>query len=357
MKQKHYRLTNIKKLDAEYNILLGERSNGKSYSVKEECLINAYKSNDMFGYMRRYQFDVKSSDVEAYFSDMPITSYTNGEYETISVYRGRIYFANYTNDFKIVRGKMCGYIFYLSGLEHFKSQAFNTITTLIFEEFITKRQYLDNEPALLQQFVSTIARRRRIHVYMIGNTINRLCPYFTEWSLRNIPKQKQGTIETYNFKTDQVDENLQPITIKIAVEFCENSGNNSKMFFGNVGKNITSGTWECEEVPHLPTDIDYVKLYEFLLSDFGFSFVVQLLRNPQNNGLIVYVYPYTYKRKVNRVVTSVFSDEPLTSCRLFDNIEVEKHIKWLINNNKICYSDNLCGSDFKQVLLNRKGGI
>ena len=34
MKQKFYRLTNIEKKNAQYNILLGERSNGKSYAVK-----------------------------------------------------------------------------------------------------------------------------------------------------------------------------------------------------------------------------------------------------------------------------------------------------------------------------------
>ena len=41
MKQKYYNIENLLKQKAEYNILLGERSNGKSYAVKYMCLWEA----------------------------------------------------------------------------------------------------------------------------------------------------------------------------------------------------------------------------------------------------------------------------------------------------------------------------
>lgn len=42
-KQKYYSLKRILKENAEYNLLLGERSNGKSYATKEHCVRKAYE--------------------------------------------------------------------------------------------------------------------------------------------------------------------------------------------------------------------------------------------------------------------------------------------------------------------------
>ena len=51
MKQKYYRLDKIKKVDAQYKMLLGERSNGKSYAVKEDALQDAWShDNKKFTY-------------------------------------------------------------------------------------------------------------------------------------------------------------------------------------------------------------------------------------------------------------------------------------------------------------------
>ena len=48
-KQKFYSLKNILKENAEYNLLLGERSNGKSYATKEHCVRKAYENKTCFG--------------------------------------------------------------------------------------------------------------------------------------------------------------------------------------------------------------------------------------------------------------------------------------------------------------------
>lgn len=356
-KQKYYRITNIEKTKAQYRILLGERSNGKSYAVKEHCLLKAYEKGNEFALLRRYKQDVRESDIEAYFADMPIYSITSGEYDIISVYRGSIYFAKIAEDGKIVRGKKCGHIFYLSGNERFKSQAFPYITDIIFEEFVTNKMYLPNEPSELQHFISTIARRRLITVWLIGNTISRVCPYYVEWGLKNIPYQQQGTIDVYEFATNQIDDNGKQIIVKIAVENCANSGNNSKMFFGKTGEQITSGQWETKEQPHLLRDYsEYEMLYELLFNEMNFNFVIQLLIN-KDGGIVTYIYPFTKKRNIKRVVTSVFSDSPFVTKYLREDIYAERMIKECLIQGKVCFSDNLTGCDFIQILENRKGGL
>ena len=45
--------------DNDIIILLGERSNGKSFAVKELLIKRAYKHGEQFGYLRRYNEDTK----------------------------------------------------------------------------------------------------------------------------------------------------------------------------------------------------------------------------------------------------------------------------------------------------------
>ena len=69
-KQKFYNLKKLLAVDAEYNILLGERSNGKSYAVKEHCVTQAYLNDDKkFILLRRWQLEIKGNLIESYFAD------------------------------------------------------------------------------------------------------------------------------------------------------------------------------------------------------------------------------------------------------------------------------------------------
>lgn len=346
MKQRYYTGDRILKEKAQYNLIYGERSNGKSYWIKEHCVSNAYHNDNKFVLLRRYQIEVKASDVESYFADTPIKSITKGEYNTISVYRGSIYLANIVDD-KIVRGKLIGRCLYLSGASHYKSQAFPDYTDIIFEEVLAKSGYLPNEPAELMELVSTIARRREIRVWMIGNTISRVCPYYSDWGLVNIPRQEQGSIDVYNFKTSQKTESGQDVIVKIAVEYCANSGNNSKMFFGRKEKSIAGGSWECSEHPNIASVEEYEVAYEILLKRCNFSFVLQLCTDVNKGGAFVYVYPHTTRRRIDRIISDEFSTNPLeTDCLL----PGESIIRECINNNRVCYSDNLTGEDFTTIL-------
>ena len=356
-KKKYYRLDNILKHDATYNILLGERSNGKSYAVKERVLTNAYKNDMEFIYLRRFDRDITSSNVERYFGDMPISIITAGEYESITTWRSSIFFCNFDENGKVQRGKKIGYYLALNNDERTKSQTFPNVTDLIYEEFVTTRMYLADEPNRLQHLVSTIARDRNIKVWLIGNTINRICPYFSEWQLRNIPKQKEGEIDDYDFtRTNEVGDEF---VTRITVEFCESSNTQSKMFFGKVAESIAGGKWETKEVAKLQQKYEeYERLYELELCDCGFTFILQLLMSKNTGDLIVYCYPKTKQtRNIVRKITTNFEENRLTSVNFNVTIRAEKIMKELLAQNKICYSDNLTGTDFEQVLMNRKGAL
>lgn len=351
-KKKYYRVENILKHEANYNMLLGEKSNGKSYAVKEHAVMEALEGKGKLIYMRRYEMDVKASDVDAYFADAPIFAISNGEYSLIHAYRGIIYAANYDeNKNKIVNGKELGRIVWLTGYHHFASQAFVGYKNIIFEEFITDSIYLENEPTTLQKMVSTILRDKNGSCWLVGNTISRVCPYFLEWCLDKIPKQKPGTIDDYFF------ENEDGTKTKIAVEYCENLGTSSSMFFGKAREHIAGGQWQTKAMPKLEKKYsEYTRLYEVLLKSSGFSFVLNLLQDEKTGAVLVYVYPFTGTRRIRRILSDEYSEDILTSKNLNVNIKPELIMTKLVNEGMVSFSDNLTGSDFTHV-LEQRGGI
>lgn len=355
MKKKYWETTQIDKTEAEYRIPIGERGNGKSYAVKKKSLLLALQNNEEFIYLRRFREDIKTVYVERYFADMDIKKLTHGVYDGIYVYHGEIYYCNYNDDGKAVNKKLIGHACALSEDERLKSQQFPDVTNIIYEEFVSKRMYLPDEPNRLQNFVSTVARDRQIAVWMIGNKMTRVCPYFQEWGLTNIPKQKMGTIEVYRLKSYD-DEGNEKIT-RVAVENCGTSGSKSTMFFGKSASAIKNGEWETDSYPKFPAGEmkDYTRLYELMLSDLGFDFVLQLYVQNETGGMFVYVYPYTRNRIIKRKITNIFSPDPLTTSTFNDNINAERIIRDCLQKSKTCYSDNLTGTDFNQVLKSRKG--
>ena len=61
---KYYDISNVLKTEAQYIILLGQRSNGKSYQAKLTVLKNAYETERKFVYLRRYKTELKQAMIK-----------------------------------------------------------------------------------------------------------------------------------------------------------------------------------------------------------------------------------------------------------------------------------------------------
>lgn len=342
-KKNFYNISNLLSTKAQWLMLLGQRANGKSYQVKLTCLNDAYKHDSKFIYLRRWKEDIKASAVEKYFTDMPISKITDGEYDSITAFRNNLYFSTTDDTGKKIRGKEIGSYCALNESERYKSWAFKGYEYIIYEEFITNSTYLVDEPVMLQQFVSTVARLEPLTVFLVGNTLSRVCPYFSEWCLEGVLTQKQGTIEIYHY-------HVNGSTVDIAVEYCANAKNENTMFFGEASKQIITGEWEVHDVPKLPRKLtEYEMVYELLVEYQAFKFVMQLLIEPTEGGAIVYIYPYTGHRKFQRIITDRFSDSRFESNRLNIGNKAEKLMQNCFRIGKVCFSDNLTGSDFNHV--------
>ena len=344
MARTYYDISEMLKTNAEYMMLLGQRSNGKSYQVKKTVLEDFYFNETKFIYLRRWKADIKQKEVSTYFDDIPIAKYTNREYNSVRAMNGFIYLCK-IEDGLIVEKREMGRYCALNEYERYKSQVFMNYKNIVYEEFITDSIYLNDEPKLLQQFVSTVARLDKIRVLLIGNTLTRVCPYFHEWCLENVLKQKQGTIEIYKY---HMEDNVE---VKIAVEYCANTNNKNTMFFGQAAKQIVTGEWDVKEVPKLPRQLyEYEKIYEVMVVYQAFKFVLELLIEPKEGGVIIFVYPYTSNRKIQRVITDEFSDKPYISSKLDIDKKPELLMLKALRMDKVCYSDNLTGSDFSKVI-------
>lgn len=359
-KNGYYSLKDIKKERCQYNIILGERSPGKSYAVKEEALRNAWKSGrPSIALIRRYEEDIKNDGITEYFDDNnmnqgasgDVLKITDGQYDTVECFRGVLYFSNRDPETgRLLHGQPCGKVFALSCDERYKSRQYPYITDVIYEEFVTTKLYLRNEPRRLQHLVSTILRKREGHVWMVANSISRVCPYFYEWQLNGIPQMQAGTIDRY--RIDDTD---------IAVEMSPSRKEKSKMFFGQAAKSIQGGQWECDEFPKLPDPYDsYDLLYEMYVKVAAFSsfrFKLELLIDDDAN-MVIFVSPYN-KEILQSIptLTDEFSADRFSRRFLDRSNPAEQTIAYLYQQNKICYASNLCGADFTAAIRNMNGGL
>lgn len=95
-KQIHYNIDNIDKENAIFNIIYGEKSNGKSYQVKHKKAVEHYlETKNRFILLRRWKEDISNLWIEQYFADVDVMKLTNGKYNCISCYRKALYFSNY----------------------------------------------------------------------------------------------------------------------------------------------------------------------------------------------------------------------------------------------------------------------
>ena len=267
-KYEFYKLDKILQYEAQYNVIFGERSSGKTYAVKERIIKNYLTTGKCGAYVRRWDDDIKGSRGDVLFDDMAeiIKKYSGGEWSQVAYYSRRWYMARYNQDTAKIEkdDKPFCYGFGLNVMEHDKSTSYPEVTTICFDEFLTRKNYLLDEFVIFMNVISTIARHRLdITIFMLGNTVNKYCPYFKEMGLTNVKNMKQGTIDLYEYGDSK---------LRVAVEYTGNDTSGSKksntlFAFDNPKlKMVTHGNWEIDIYPHLP--------FRYLPKNIIFSFFV-----------------------------------------------------------------------------------
>lgn len=184
--------------------------------------------------------------------------------------------------------KKYGYAIPISLEQRYSSASFLDVDDIIVEEFMSRGIYIVDEPSKLMTFYSTVDRKRgTTKLWLVGNTVSRICPYLNDWGLVDLMKnQKQGEIKTKIIHNEEND-------VKIAVEYCRSSGGKT-MAIGHAKSMIDKGNWQTDIQPKLPKSYsDYNCLFRFGFQYQGFKFLCELLRDKKEKKYPCwFVYPF-----------------------------------------------------------------
>lgn len=267
-----YSAHNILQEKCTYMMILGERSNGKTYDVCRYILNKYAETGYTFAYVRRMDMDIKKEEMDKVWSGLvaegEVEKATKGKWTDVVKKGRRWYLAKYDEnlDKMIVDTNPFGYIFSISSWEHSKGGSVPDVYTILFDEIITRDYYLPDEFVKFQNLVSTIVRNREgVEIFMLGNTVSRSCPYFREMGLTYIKDQQEGEIKVYTYG----DSRLR-VAVEIAGSVKSQGGKPSDYYFAFDNpqlKMITDGGWEIAVYPHTPI--------KFSKDDVQFQYFIQ----------------------------------------------------------------------------------
>jgi hypothetical protein len=349
----HYNIDDLVSRNADFNILFGERSNGKSYQLKHKRGVIKYlETGKKFILVRRFREEITNEKIEKYFDDVDVEKLTKGKYNCITVYRKQIYLGVFDPEkFKINRGEKIGYAMALSTEQNYAGSSFLDVEDIIFEEFMTRSRYLgENEPDKLMNLYATVDRKRgTTKLWLVGNSISRVCPYIYEWGLHEIiSKQKQGTI------VEKVIESGEGDSVKLAIEYCKSTGVSSHTIGFNKDM-MNDGSWQSSPQPHLPkSKKEYNIIYRIAFMYQSFKFIGEFLQDKTNKDICWFIYPYEGELEHNIIkFTDVINPSIYYQRNIYDITIKNDNLQRLLNTfreDKIFYATDLVGTDFKQVI-------
>ena len=357
---KYYSLKRILAKDCTYNVIFGERSNGKTYSVLKYGIEQYFKTGGQLAIVRRWKEDITGRRASDIFSSLTandeIRTLSGGSFTGVYYWGGKFFFCNYDDKGKVIYNDSdCfAYVFALSDTEHNKSISYPRVTTILFDEFITKHVYLNDEFVLFMNTLSTIVRQRtNVKIFMLGNTVNKFCPYFTEMGLTHVLKMAQGNIDVYTYGNSK---------LKVAVEYCTNTKtkeNNFYFAFNNPKLHmITQGTWELDIYPHCPlkykeSDIMFIYFIEFEDQIFQCEIV------SRGASYFTFIHRKTSEIKdlSNDMIYSLDFHAELNYTRnIYKPItKLQKNILWFFQTDRVFYQDNDVGNTVSNYLTLCRG--
>lgn len=346
---KYYSLKKILAKKADYNLIFGERSNGKTYAALEYALRKYVTTGEQSAYIRRWRTDIVGKRGESLFqghvNNGLIGQLTGDTYNDVMYLGGMWYLCKYDPDKKkrIPDPTPFCYAFSLSEVEHDKSTSYPNVTTIIFDEFLTRKFYLVDEFVIFMNVLSTIIRSRdNVKVFMLGNSVDKYCPYFSEMGLTNVLQMSQGTIDIYQFGENGA---------KVAVEYTnptstEKPSNKYFCFDNEHLQMITGGKWELAIYPHLPVKYkpkDVVFRYYILYKDNILD--CEVICTESDNFTYIHKKTTPIRDTKNSLIYSLESNgKPNYKRRLLSTAsKIEKRVAMYYASDKVFYQSNDVG--------------
>lgn len=179
------------------------RTGGKTTYFGRLCINRFLDKGEKFGLLYRYNYELDDI-VEKFYKDL-----------------GSLFFPNYTMTSKrrasgtfqelFLNDKSCGYGLSLNNADQIKkySHLFSDIQRMIFDEFQSEtNHYCENETKKFVSIHTSIARGqgkqvRYVPVYMLGNTVSIINPYYVEMEISSRLKDDTKFLRGDGFVLEQ----------------------------------------------------------------------------------------------------------------------------------------------------------
>ena len=352
-KMKFYSIKNIKEKNATYSIIFGERSNGKSYAAFEEALKMYLSTGKQLALIRRYREDLRGKRGQQMFANLEcnglgenvILKYSQGKYDSIFYYAGQWFLALRDDTGKpIPDSEPFAFGFSLTEMEHDKSTSYPKLGMIVFDEFMTRGGYLQDEFTLFMNVISSLVRYRDdIPIYMLANTVNRYCPYFTEMGLKHVNKMNKGDIDIYKYGDSK---------LVVAVEYSDSPNKEGKpsdkyFAFDNPKLSmITGGAWEVAMYPHCP----FKYLGKEIIMNYFIRFDGELLQADiihHGRDYITFIHRKTtpIKDETHDIIFEPVVHTGRNYCYKLTKpvTKIQKKILYFFQADKVFYQDNEVG--------------
>ena len=226
-----------------YRLIIGERSNGKTYFVKKHCYEYWRKTGRKFVYLRKRKDSISRKEMKKLWADLNEDLILDDLHDTIRYTPDSGFY--YDND----EGERItlGYALSLEDYESKKGIPYNDVDIIFFDEFIEQRGDLTDEWKSFINLISTIRRKRdNVEVFLVANTITKYSTYFENFGI-DIKRLKQGQISYIKHE----------MGVEVAIEYCRSLNKvagkqmNDKYFgFDNspASKMIMYGDWDYDIV-------------------------------------------------------------------------------------------------------------
>ena len=355
-------LDRIKREHAHYNWLIGQRSNGKTFALLKEMIINFVKGGKKSALIRRFREDFRGKRGRMMFEAIVkagiVKDLTEGEYTNIDYYAGMWFLSRFDEESgKTIKhpDPFC-YGFALSEMEHDKSTSYEDVTLIVFDEAVSRQGYLTDEFVIFCNVLSTIIRQRNnVVIYLLANTVNKYCPYFAEMGLSNIQKMEPGDLEVYRYGDSD---------LKVAVQFTDSLSKKGKpsdvyFAFNNPKLQMITGqgqVWELEVYPHCPRK--YFKenvIYKYFI-DFNNELLQCDIVNI-NDETFTFIHRKTGKIKYpDEDLVFSLADSPRLNQRKYLNRPFDKlgkKIYYFYQIYKVFYQDNDVGELVRNYMMQK----
>ena len=359
-----YTYNRIMKLPALYRMIIGQRSNGKTFGWCRMALEHYFRDGLHSAYIRRLDTMIERSTIAQLFDPHIewIKKKSKGQWNAITYRSHCFYLARYEqtksgDPIKVSEDlKPFCRCYAINTWETTKGQDAGKVWSICFDEFITRRFYIANEFVCFTNLLSSIMRNRPCEIFMLANTVNKSCLYFKEMGIRHIREMSQGQLDIYHVgQTDKL----------IAVEYSDNPGASEEISdyfaFDNPELSmITTGAWEISMYRHAPDQMERrgrLQLSFFIEHD---GLTLQGDVRTYDRYPIIFVHPKTTpikKREKSIIyVDQIVDGNPLHQISLrMTPTRAHELIRSLIAQRKTFFSDNECGENFANWAQNMQG--